>query len=394
MVTLEGGMPIESRANFSQSESGTLGCFVKINGDIDNIYFLTCYHVVIGKERRAREDLIKLIDSGIDVGHPTLSCCGYVNNIGKVVKTPLPIMENLGTDKVKDYALVKLNKKRLHNNKIIFKKWDIPDFRAGISVGMKYGMGKPYEPFARGEGGVPWSDYEIGNITNPATDLVQLNDVVWKIGARTGLTRGRVNHVGDINFEIATEIPYQVFGDHGDSGAMVFKKGVNGQESKIIGMLYESNKAIKINQIITDFNIDILLTSTGASMPTLGNTLNDYRFSIPILNEEFNFQHFITYFQSEIINLIQHHRNVKLIWHRYQGPAFLNYFIAAISDEKHSIPNQIEDISLSNLLIQLSIVLKKFGSTELSQTLERKGLEIVQFVSMKEDLLIYFRTQQ
>jgi hypothetical protein len=73
----------------------------------------------------------------------------------------------------------------------------------------------------------------------------------------------------------------------------------------------------------------------------------------------------------EVIRLVNHNRRVAVVWHRNQGPAFLNRAINNARDPQETIPGQIEGITRKALLGSMGDVLAQQGSPELREAIER-----------------------
>jgi hypothetical protein len=73
----------------------------------------------------------------------------------------------------------------------------------------------------------------------------------------------------------------------------------------------------------------------------------------------------------EVIHLVNHNRRVAVVWHRNQGPAFLNRAINNARDPQEMIPRQIEGITGKALLGSMGDVLAQQGSLELREAIER-----------------------
>lgn len=67
----------------------------------------------------------------------------------------------------------------------------------------------------------------------------------------------------------------------------------------------------------------------------------------------------------EFVQLIHHTRSVKVVWHRFQGPAFTAYFFRCIANPDLTIPPEINGIPTLILLRKLDGILTKEGSADL-----------------------------
>jgi hypothetical protein len=80
----------------------------------------------------------------------------------------------------------------------------------------------------------------------------------------------------------------------------------------------------------------------------------------------------------EINALLESNRDVKVAWHRFQGPAFTAHLIESARDRDHVIPAEIQGVALGNLLIRMSVVLQEHGSTALAAMVEANTLPLLE----------------
>jgi hypothetical protein len=83
----------------------------------------------------------------------------------------------------------------------------------------------------------------------------------------------------------------------------------------------------------------------------------------------------------EINALINGNRQVKVSWHRYQGPAFTGHVVQSAKEPSHRIPAEIEGVSPANLLIRMSVALQEHGSAALAAAIDRNTLPLLNLVA-------------
>jgi hypothetical protein len=96
---------------------------------------------------------------------------------------------------------------------------------------------------------------------------------------------------------------------------------------------------------------------------------------------------------TEVINLVHHKKPVSLSWYRSKGPAFAGMFIKNIEDFSGQFSKQIESINLKEAAITVALALRKYGSRELCELLDEHQdflLETMETCSSYEDLIRMF----
>ncbi|MGJ3246516.1 MAG: hypothetical protein ACFE0I_10620 [Elainellaceae cyanobacterium] len=91
----------------------------------------------------------------------------------------------------------------------------------------------------------------------------------------------------------------------------------------------------------------------------------------------------------EIMNLVHHHRRVKVTWHRLKGPAFVVHLVRALHDRQKPFCKEIEGISLQMLANRMYEALMQAGSEVLRNHLVQLQAQLVyllQFQTMDDVL--------
>jgi hypothetical protein len=74
--------------------------------------------------------------------------------------------------------------------------------------------------------------------------------------------------------------------------------------------------------------------------------------------------------QQEVVQLVHHHRPVKVVYHRNQGPAFASHLFKSLLDPLHVIPGSVDGISRQTFITQLAKALKEYGSAGLKADID------------------------
>ena len=331
---LQGGIQI---GNNKSSSIGTLGCIATLDAD-GSIVLLSNHHVLFAGSGGI----------GDKVGQPTHSscCCCTCNEIGIILDGE--------KNATVDCAIARITSNEGFTNEI----------------------------------------KDIGWIAG--TNLAVVGDRVRKRGRTTRLTEGTVTDVvGKVEITPVAALP--PFASFGDSGSVVIN-----DDNEVVGLLY----AIDVATMRLGFANHI-----AAVVARLGITINrtGSADSIPLLNSEkvqphqeiqmASFTHFLkdcekelkeTVFGREIlesiykhhyeaISLVNHNREVKVAWNRYQGPSFVAHFMKNSKEDHYMIPESIQGITLQNLLIKMAVVLEKNGSLQLAQDVDRYAIDILNY---------------
>jgi hypothetical protein len=67
----------------------------------------------------------------------------------------------------------------------------------------------------------------------------------------------------------------------------------------------------------------------------------------------------------DVIDLVKFDREVTVVWHRNQGPAFMGYAMKSARQDDLEIPKEVNGVELKTLLRQMAIILQDKGSAEL-----------------------------
>lgn len=237
---------------------------------------------------------------------------------------------------------------------------------------------------------------------NPATPIM-----VKKRGRRTGLTRGKVHSV---NASYNSSNPkhgviliepienncegLRKFADHGDSGSVI----VN-EHDEVIGLLFSIPKVPEnepfygfgivspIHPVLDYLNTTIIVTPLSVdanrflvdAKKTRLKSINDIKNEFINKNELCkDLYRIFEKYRSEVVELVNHHRPVTVVWHRNFGPQFVAHFIKNFNDPGHKVPTEINNVSLKQLLKVMRKTLAENGSKGLKAAIDQYGDQIIE----------------
>ncbi|MBE7173190.1 MAG: hypothetical protein INR73_21630 [Williamsia sp.] len=365
---------------------GTLGCFARLKNDPAQLVMLSNHHVLAD----GRPD-------GAMVGQPFYSegcccCCAYPENhtgylLGEGVK-----------DKKADCAIATVNSNLKHKPIISNTQ-----------------SRKKEDPAQR-------------ELHIKGTQKALSGDVVVKIGCISGFTTGIIkslaytvidpNTNADYMVEQITIVPHPAetyisstdllpaFSEKGDSGAVVLHR----ETGNVVALLWggdpelqkeddpDKNKDKKMDTTFAT-HIDVVLKaleekgypieiekytdSTGSTPLAAARTVlstpspNDFAQRLQQHPAGKKWAALAAQHRTEVMHLINHERVVSVAWQRNQGPAFTAHIAKSAQDPAHVIPDNVNGISLQQLLIKMGSVLTEKGSGELRTAIEKHTLELL-----------------
>jgi hypothetical protein len=361
---LMGGSQIETN---SQSGQGTLGCFAKRNAD-SKIVLLTNWHVIVGDPNN--------ID-GDRVGQPThngcCSCCAC-GEIADVVDGRF-MTGNL------DAAIALLHGQESDT---------IPEDRylnEIIDIGILAGSAAPVPGetvYLRGRTTSTRSKGQLSN--NNATTNTHYKNYSNLAVPRTG------------QWEISPAAEFTDFSVEGDSGSIC----VN-EHNQVVLLVYSADLpnhrsyANNIQTVETTLNISILDSTFHASVAgnegvplssissnaifNLGNAMEELEAELIQFREGKRMLELFKIHRPELLDLVNHKREVMAAWNRYQGPAYLAHIARSFRRENKPVPEQIKSITLQSLLLKMTAVLQRNGSPELAKSVTDNYLHVMNVLS-------------
>jgi hypothetical protein len=233
------------------------------------------------------------------------------------------------------------------------------------------------------------------------------NEDVFKVGRRTGRTKGRVISpaapAGDpadpaapkniiiieaLEIDAACDGPLR-FTDEGDSGAAL----VNSNR-ELIGVVFghdpahiERSFACHIDPVLDVLRVQPI---TAARTHEAEDTLEDAPGVVvagrvnhtPMLHHRLRSTErgrelaaIVEAQRQEVVHLVNHRRAVTVAWHRSKGPAFLAHAVEGVRDPSHVVPREIEGVTRQALLENMARVLNEYGSPALREAIARHAAE-------------------
>ncbi len=354
---LIGGCQIQSS---TKSGVGTLGCFARRNSD-NKIVLITNWHVVIDNATSTDNERI-----GQPSHNGCCSCCAtgeFATVVGGFLNT------------THDVAIALINGQETDT---------IPEERyinEILGIGIIAGSAEPM-------GG----------------------ETVFKYGRTTGLTKGQIlndntsigvdfsttyDGLGTINrmgVQITPVAPHPKFIDFGDSGSVT----VN-EHNQVVVLNWAIQGGGRISRVENDLGIQILDSSlhpnvagkqgvrlSSVNVPnyelSLSGALSQLDEELAQYDEGKKILELFKVHREELLQLVRTNREVMAAWHRYKGPAYLSHITRRIR-RGTPIPEQINGISLQNLILKMTAVLQRNGSDGLVDAVKANYLKILNVVA-------------
>jgi hypothetical protein len=291
---------------------GTLGCFCRRN-DTGAVVLLSNHHVLFADSSNFGSGVGQFDWSG-------LICCTCYE-IGEILKG----------DKALDAAIASVNADGPFHPKVRrIKKADGTVEEEGLLLG----VGAPV-----------------------------MHQVVWKVGAKTGLTRGTISKVAP-RFEISVGAPLTAFAWHGDSGSVVVEKGTG----KVVGLLFAitdrsgvAGLAKDFSRVLTEMKVSLIKSDPNAQYTESDE--DDVPFPLPVaspftalverLSEHDASRNLLRLgerHRAECRDLVNTRRRLTVAWHRNRGPSWLAAFGRSARDPIYRIPDDIDGIRRADAL--------------------------------------------
>ena len=329
--TKVGGISIGPEGSYG---TGTLGCFCKQSDE--STVLLSCHHVLFDGDAGV----------GSKVGQPKYDkkmCCTF-NEIGKVQKG----------DKNVDCAIASLNSK-------------VPFFPKVRRI-------------KKSDGTVE----EEGLIKGTAAPV--LNQVVFKVGKRTGLTRGTISKITP-RLEIDVNTGFSRFCNTGDSGSVVIEKAT-GKVVALLTSMTDKNGKVGLARSIASVEA-VLQVTVLPSDPTATYTEAMYdeeeeeAFALPpaspfeALVERLRMSDaggdLLDLFErhrDECLTLVQARRGFTIAWHRSYGPVWLAALGRSSRDPIYQIPDSVEGVPRAAAISQILDALRAEASDALRHDID------------------------
>ena len=113
----------------------------------------------------------------------------------------------------------------------------------------------------------------------------------------------------------------------------------------------------------------------------LPNTLEELEAELMQFREGKRLLELFKIHRPELLDLVNHKREVMAAWNRYQGPAYLAHIARSVRRENKPVPEQINSITLQSLLLKMTAVLQRNGSPELAKSVTDNYLQVMNILS-------------
>ncbi len=235
---------------------------------------------------------------------------------------------------------------------------------------------------------------EIGGIAG--TDAAVVGDAVKKRGRTSGLTSGTVsmlnfatNNDQGQNFTdqifINPDAGFTDFQVGGDSGAALLD-----EDNNVVGLMWGKNGNAGVASPIADVESQLNITvfaqvTTGAAAPVVASMpppgsdgvvrRRDWEALLWAETESDDpTGRKIGRHWNEVWDLIQTNREVGLRWQRGQGPAFAAAFERTTRVTSYRVPEDVDGVSFTQLLLAMATALEQHGSAALKADIRAHGI--------------------
>lgn len=353
--TKVGGIAINSEGSGSW---GTLGCFCRRTSD-DSVVLLSNHHVLLASGAK--------LGSGVGQPEHRKSCCCTCNEMGKV----------LAADLAQDCAI------------------------ASVTT--------PFFPkirrIRRGDGTLE----EEGTIAGTAAPVMGM--VVWKVGQRTGLTRGTISTVVPA-LTIDADPAFAKFAFYGDSGSVVIQKS----SGNVVGLLYAIEDELgtigtmkNILTVQTTLGITVIPSDPATTYTESWDEEEEELFPLPAASP---FESLVERLRSEpagrellevvernideALRMVEQRRGFTVAWHRNRGPTWLAAFGRSARDPIYAIPAEIDGVVRVEALERIREALAADGSEVLRADLDAYGpllFDVLAHAPTVDEMLSLLRRQ-
>ena len=236
---------------------------------------------------------------------------------------------------------------------------------------------------------------EIGGIAG--TGVAVVGDAVRKRGRTTELTTGTVSMVNfattssdsGLSFTdqifVTPDAAHPNFVEGGDSGSALLD-----EDNNVIGLIWGQNGNAGVANPIADVEAALDITvfaqsTTAAAMPAVAMLPQPGSDGVirrrdweAMLWAETDSQDLlgrkVAQHWNEVWNLILTNREVGLRWQRGQGPAFAAAFERTTRVTSYRVPDDVDGVSFTQLLLSMATALEQHGSEALKADIRAEGI--------------------
>lgn len=98
----------------------------------------------------------------------------------------------------------------------------------------------------------------------------------------------------------------------------------------------------------------------------------------------------LTEHMDEVLHLINHNRQVMVVWQKNKGPLFFADILESGFAPKAIVKKQIGDISLVSLIRRMAVVLQENGSVDLKRVIDKYLMIVINEVQTSDSLFQVF----
>jgi hypothetical protein len=318
--------------------SGTMGAVCRRTID-DKVVLLSNWHVLI--------DPGGAIGDGVGQPHWRKSCCCTCDRVGTVLAFAI---------KPLDCAIAELR------------------------------AGEPFAPkirrILRNDGSIEQEGFIAGSAAPVA------GDEVYKVGARTGLTRGIIDEVDTDRMEVVPNPGFPRMSNSGDSGSVYVSLATDmvcGLHRSRLSGTPTTGVGTPFDLVMSTLSIDVIPTDPDteyevadieeeslvhmAVEPPFAAIVDRMQMS----PAERELLRLIETHRHECLDLVNRGRRFTVAWHRAQGPAYLAALARSARDPSYRIPQRINGVSRNESARRLADALRRSGSPALTADLQRLG---------------------
>jgi hypothetical protein len=246
--------------------------------------------------------------------------------------------------------------------------------------------GEPFAPkirrILRDDGSVEQEGFIAGSAAPVA------GDEVYKVGARTGLTRGIIDEVDTDRMEVVPNPEFPRMSNNGDSGAVYVSL-----ETDMVCGLHRSRLSgtpttgvgTPFDLVMSTLSIDVIPTDPDSEYEvadmeeeSLVRIALDPPFAAIVDQMEMSYAgrellRLIETHRQECLDLVNRGRRFTVAWHRAQGPAYLAALARSAHDQSYRIPQRINGVSRNEAARRLADALRRSASAAFAADLQTLG---------------------